>query len=50
MAAHLLWGVLVGIGTGAIAMVLGAIVANRWFVARRGLVMGLLGAASRPGS
>jgi MFS family permease len=40
-----LWGVLVGLGTGATALVFGALVANRWFVERRGLVIGLLGAA-----
>jgi predicted MFS family arabinose efflux permease len=45
----LLWGVLVGCGTGMTAMVLGAIVAGRWFVARRGLVMGLLTASSAAG-
>ena len=41
----ILWGVLVGLGTGSTALVFGALVANRWFVKRRGLVMGLLGAA-----
>ncbi len=40
-----LWGVVIGIGTGSVALVFGAIVANRWFVARRGLVLGVLGAA-----
>lgn len=40
-----LWGVVVGVATGSIALVFGAIVANRWFVARRGLVVGILGAA-----
>ncbi|HEV2546615.1 MAG TPA: MFS transporter [Stellaceae bacterium] len=45
----LLWGVLVGCGTGMTAMVLGAIVAGRWFVAQRGLVMGLLTASSAAG-
>lgn len=40
-----LWGVVIGIGTGSVALVFGAIVANRWFVARRGLVVGILGAA-----
>src|SRR5438045_6908745 len=33
----LLWGVLVGLATGTTASVLGAMVANRWFVARPGL-------------
>ncbi|HEY5875406.1 MAG TPA: MFS transporter [Ilumatobacteraceae bacterium] len=45
----LCWGVLVGIGTGCMATVLAATVANRWFVARRGLVMGALTAASATG-
>jgi sugar phosphate permease len=45
----LFWGVLSGIGTGFAASVLGATVANRWFVARRGLVLGLFGAASSAG-
>jgi len=40
-----LWGVVIGIATGSVALVFGAIVANRWFVARRGLVVGVLGAA-----
>ena len=38
----LLWGVVIGVGTGLTAMVLGATVATRWFSERRGLVMGLL--------
>jgi len=33
----LLWGVVVGIGTGSMASVLAATVASRWFVQRRGL-------------
>ncbi len=45
----LLWGVVVGLGTGAMASVLAATVANRWFVRRRGLVMGALTAASATG-
>ncbi|ALJ20469.1 MFS transporter [Microbacterium sp. No. 7] len=43
------WGVLIGIGTGSMALVLAATIAGRWFVARRGLVMGLLTAASATG-
>ena len=35
----LLWGVVVGIGTGMTALVLGATIATRWFSARRGLVI-----------
>ncbi|KAB7786695.1 MULTISPECIES: MFS transporter [Methylorubrum] len=45
----LLWGFVVGIGTGLTAMVLGATVATRWFVARRGLVLGLLSASTATG-
>lgn len=45
----LLWGVLVGLGTGAISMGFVATVATRWFVARRGLVTGVLTAASATG-
>jgi sugar phosphate permease len=48
-ALWLLWGGVVGFGTGMTAMVLGATVANRWFTARRGLVMGLLTASSATG-
>jgi MFS family permease len=45
----LLWGVLVGIGTGAISMGFVATIATRWFEARRGLVTGVLTAASATG-
>src|SRR3989449_4853446 len=45
----LLWGVVVGLGTGTMAMVLGAMVANRWFTERRGFVLGLLTASSATG-
>lgn len=45
----LLWGVVIGLGTGLTAMVLGATVATRWFGARRGLVMGLLSASTATG-
>jgi len=45
----LLWGVVVGIGTGMTALVLGATVAARWFTARRGLVVGILTASSATG-
>lgn len=44
-----LWGLFVGFGTGSIALVFGAIIANRWFVARRGLVTGVFSAASATG-
>jgi sugar phosphate permease len=45
----LCWGVLTGLGTGMTALVLGATVANRWFVQRRGLVLGILTAANATG-
>lgn len=45
----LLWGVVIGIGTGLTAMVLGATIATRWFAQRRGLVMGLLSASTATG-
>src|SRR5271155_455370 len=44
-----LWGVIVGIGTGMVALVLGATIATRWFVQRRGLVVGMLTASSATG-
>ena len=44
-----LWGVCIGIGTGAMALVLGAIVANRWFHTHRGLVTGIFSAANATG-
>lgn len=44
-----LWGLVVGGGTGMTALVLGATVANRWFVSRRGLVIGIMTASSATG-
>jgi len=43
------WGVLVGIGSGAGMIGMATAVANRWFVARRGLVVGLLTASNASG-
>ena len=45
----LLWGVVVGIGTGSMALVFAATIANRWFVKKRGLVIGVLTAAGASG-
>ena len=45
----LLWGVVIGVGTGMTALVLGATVAARWFVGRRGLVVGILTASVATG-
>lgn len=45
----LFWGVMVGSGSGVTALVLASTVASRWFSARRGLVMGMLTAATATG-
>jgi sugar phosphate permease len=45
----LCWGVLVGLGTGSMALAFVATVTNRWFVARRGLVTGVLTAGGAAG-
>jgi sugar phosphate permease len=45
----MLWGVLVGCGTGMTALVLGATIVNRWFAAQRGVVMGVLTASTATG-
>ena len=45
----LCWGVLVGLGTGSMALVFAATIAHRWFHARRGLVTGVLTAAGATG-
>ncbi len=46
---YLLWGLVVGGSTGAVAVPLAAIVANRWFSTRRGLVTGMLTASNASG-
>jgi MFS family permease len=45
----LVWGVIVGFGAGGVGSVLTATVGNRWFVAKRGLALGILGSASSTG-
>jgi len=45
----LMWGLLVGAGTGFLASVLSATVAMRWFTERRGLVIGILSGGSSTG-
>ncbi len=45
----LLWGFAVGLGTGSMALSLVATVTGRWFVARRGLVSGILTAGGATG-
>ncbi len=44
-----LWGLVVGSGSGVTAMVLGATVAARWFDKHRGLVVGVLTASTATG-
>src|SRR4051794_34254195 len=46
---YVLWGLVAGAATGAVAPVLAAMIATRWFAARRGLVTGLLTAANSTG-
>lgn len=43
------WGLAIGFGTGSIAVVFGAVVANRWFFTHRNLVTGIFSAASATG-
>jgi sugar phosphate permease len=45
----LLWGAVVGLGTGLTALVLAATISTRWFNSRRGLIVGLLTASSATG-
>jgi MFS family permease len=45
----LFWGVFVGVGTGSMSMAFVATVSTRWFVARRGLISGVLTAANATG-
>jgi sugar phosphate permease len=45
----LLWGIVIGLGTGMVALVLGATIAARWFHHRRGLVVGMLTASNATG-
>jgi len=46
---QLIWGVLVGCSSGAMATTLAATVISRWFVTHRGLAMGLLSASAATG-
>jgi MFS family permease len=46
---YLLWGLIVGVGSGGLSVVLGACIVNRWFNEHRGLAMGILGAAFSSG-
>jgi len=44
-----LWGFVVGVGTGSMALVFAASIVNRWFIERNGLVIGALTAAAATG-
>lgn len=46
---YVTWGLSIGFGTGSMAVVFGAIVANRWFVKHRSVVTGIFSAASATG-
>lgn len=45
----LFWGAVSGLATGLVGAVMGTAVANRWFYARRGMVLGIFGAATSAG-
>jgi MFS family permease len=45
----LTWGLLIGLGTGSMALVFAATIANTWFSKSRGLVIGILTAGSAAG-
>jgi MFS family permease len=47
---HGFWGLIVGFGTGGVATVTGATVANTWFESKRGLVTGMVGGAATQAS
>ncbi|WP_293775861.1 MFS transporter [uncultured Oxalicibacterium sp.] len=44
-----LWGLTLGVASGMTALVLGTVVASRWFEKRRGLVIGMLTASTATG-
>ncbi len=46
---YVFFGFLTGLGAGLVASVLGAVVATRWFVEKRGLVLGIFGASVSAG-
>ena len=45
----LTWGVLIGLGTGSMALAFAATISQRWFVRHRGLAMGVLTAGGAAG-
>jgi MFS family permease len=46
---YLTWGLLIGLGSGSMALVFAAEISNTWFVTRKGLVTGILSAGSATG-
>src|SRR5690349_2901773 len=46
----LLWGLLSGIGSGCVALVLAATIVARWFTTHRGLIMGIMTASTATGT
>jgi MFS family permease len=46
---YLFWGVIIGAGSGGTSILMGSAVVNRWFKERRGLALGILGAAFSSG-
>ncbi|MDD2660480.1 MAG: MFS transporter [Methylococcales bacterium] len=46
---YLFWGFIVGTGSGGTSIVMGSAIINRWFQKRRGLALGVLGAAFSSG-
>jgi MFS family permease len=46
---HLFWGLMVGIGTGAVSGTLGSVVALRWFNKYRGLALGIFSGSAAAG-
>lgn len=46
---YLFWGVIIGAGSGGTSIVMGSAIVNRWFKERRGLALGILGAAFSSG-
>ncbi|MFM6968136.1 MAG: MFS transporter [Microbacteriaceae bacterium] len=46
---YVTWGLLIGLGSGSMALVFAAEISNTWFVRRKGLVTGILSAGSATG-
>jgi MFS family permease len=46
---YVVWGIVIGLGTGAAGQVASAAIAQRWFRTHRGLIVGLFGGATSAG-